>query len=64
MHLFANDFFALNFELRDIMVRNNPAGRDENGDGFANDRDLSWDSNYIISLNLMFFLPGRATISD
>jgi len=64
MHLFANDFFALNFELRDILVQNNPAGRDENGDGFANDHDLSWDSNYIMSLNLMFFLPGRATISD
>ena len=64
MHLFANDFFALNFELRDILVQNNPAGRDENGDGFANDRDLTWDSNYIVSLNLMFFLPGRATISD
>jgi len=63
MHLFANDFFALNFELRDIFVQNNPAGRDENGDGFANKRDLSWDSNYILSLNLMFFLPGRATIS-
>jgi outer membrane beta-barrel protein len=63
MHLFANDFFALNFELRDIMVRNNPAGRDEDGDKFANDRDLAWDSNYIMSLNLMFFLPGRAPIS-
>ena len=63
MHLFANDFFALNFEVRDILVQNNPAGRDENGDGFANNRDLSWDSNYIMSLNLMFFLPGRATIS-
>ncbi|HXU82844.1 MAG TPA: hypothetical protein VN914_15695 [Polyangia bacterium] len=64
MHLFANDFFALNFELRDILVQNNPAGRDTNGDTFANDRDLAWDSNYIMSLNLMFFLPGRATISD
>jgi outer membrane beta-barrel protein len=63
MHLFANDFFALNFELRDLLVRNNPAGRDTNGDGVANSRDLSWDSNYIMSLNLMFFLPGRATIS-
>jgi outer membrane beta-barrel protein len=63
MHLFANDFFALNFELRDILVQTNPAGRDENGDKIADDRDLSWDSNYIVSLNLMFFLPGRATIS-
>ena len=63
MHLFANDFFALNFELRDILLQNNPAGRDTNGDQLADDRDLSWDSNYIMSLNLMFFLPGRATIS-
>jgi outer membrane beta-barrel protein len=63
MHLFANDFFALNFELRDILVQNNPAGRDTNGDQIADDRDLGWDSNYIMSLNLMFFLPGRAPIS-
>jgi outer membrane beta-barrel protein len=63
MHLFANDFFALNFELRDILVQNNAAGRDTDSDGLANDRDLRWDSNYIMSLNLMFFLPGRATIS-
>jgi outer membrane beta-barrel protein len=63
MHLFANDFFAINVEVRDLLVRNNPAGRDQNGDMLANDRDLSWDSNFITSLNLMFFLPGRASIS-
>lgn len=63
MHLFANDFFALNFELRDILVQNNAAGRDANGDMVVNDRDMSWNSNYLFSLNLMFFLPGRATIS-
>jgi outer membrane beta-barrel protein len=62
-HLFANDFFALNLEVRDILVRNNPAGRDENGDLAADDRDLRWDSNYMVGLNLMFFLPGRAPIS-
>jgi outer membrane beta-barrel protein len=62
-HLFANDFFALNFEVRDILVRNNPAGRDEDGDGIANDRDLSWDSNIMLGLNLMFFLPGRPPVS-
>jgi outer membrane beta-barrel protein len=62
-HLFANDFFALNFEVRDILVRNNPAGRDEDGDGVATDRDLSWDSNIILGLNLMFFLPGRPPVS-
>jgi outer membrane beta-barrel protein len=64
MHLFATDFFAINIELRDLLVRNNPAGRDENGDMFADEHDLSWDSNYILSLNLTFFLPGRPPISD
>jgi outer membrane beta-barrel protein len=63
MHLFANDYFALNFELRDLFVQNNASGRDINGDDLADDRDLSWQSNYILSMNLMFFLPGRATIS-
>jgi len=62
-HLYANDFFALNFEVRDILVRNNPAGRDEDGDGVATDRDLSWDSNIILGLNLMFFLPARPPVS-
>lgn len=63
MHLFANDFFALNIEVRDIFVKNNAAGRDTTGDRFADDHDLSWGSNFITGLNLMFFLPGRATIS-
>jgi outer membrane beta-barrel protein len=63
MHLFANDFFALNIEVRDLFVPNNAAGRDTNGDRFADDHDLKWSSNFITGLNLMFFLPGRAPIS-
>jgi outer membrane beta-barrel protein len=63
MHLFANDFFALNIEVRDLFVKNNAAGRDTTGDRFADDHDLTWGSNFITGLNLMFFLPGRATIS-
>jgi outer membrane beta-barrel protein len=62
-HLFASDYFALNLEVRDILVRNNPAGRDEDGDGIAGDRDLSWDSNIIAGLNLTFFLPARPPVS-
>jgi len=62
-HLFTNDFFALNLEVRDILVRNNPAGRDADGDGIATDRDLSWDSNIMMGLNLTFFLPATAPVS-
>lgn len=64
MHAFANDFFAINIEARDILLKNNPAGRDENGDGVADSLDNEWDSNYVLSLNLMFFLPAKAPVSD
>jgi outer membrane beta-barrel protein len=63
-HMFFNDWFALNLEVRDIFLRNNPAGRDENGDGVANDDDIAWHSNFMVGLNLMFFLPGKAVISN
>jgi outer membrane beta-barrel protein len=64
MHAFINDFLAINIELRDILLRNNPAGRDETGDGVADDSDLSWDSNYFFGVNLSLFLPSTAAISD
>jgi hypothetical protein len=63
VHMFAGQFFALNFEVRDILVRDNPAGRDENGDGYANSDDLSWNSNIFLSLNLTFFLPAHPPVS-
>jgi outer membrane beta-barrel protein len=62
MHAYINDFLAINLEVRDILVRNNPSGRDTNGDRVANDFDLSWDSNYLFGLNLMFFLPATAPV--
>ncbi len=63
MHAFIKDYLAINVEVRDLLVRNNPAGRDEGGDGVADDHDLSWDSNYILTVNAMFFLPQKAAIS-
>lgn len=63
MHAFVNNFFAVNLEFRDILLRNNPAGRDETGDMIANSEDLRWDSNYIVGLNFMFFLPAKADIT-
>ena len=53
----------ITFEVRDILVRDNPAGRDENGDRLANDDDLSWNSNIFLSLNLSFFLPAHPPVS-
>jgi outer membrane beta-barrel protein len=64
LHTFFNQWFALNLELRDLLARLNPSGRDVNGDGVADSHDLTWTSTYIASANLMFFLPGTAAISQ
>ena len=53
VHSFINQFLALNFELRDIVARINPSGRDVNGDGVANDSDLSWGSTFMVTPNLV-----------
>ena len=50
--------------LSDVYVQNNAAGRDVNGDGKANSKDLSWESNYIVGLNIMVLLPATAAISN
>jgi len=62
-HSFFNQWFALNVELRDFVARLNPSGRDVNGDGVANSADVTWTSTYLVTANLMFFLPGTAAIS-
>jgi hypothetical protein len=64
MRSYFNDFFSLDIEVRDLLLRNNPAGRDETGDRIADGEDLSWDSTYLVGLNLTFFLPPRARISE
>ena len=64
MRTYFNDFIAMNLEARDILIRNNPSGRDETGDRVADDEDLSWDSNYMVGLSFTFFLPPTARISD
>jgi outer membrane beta-barrel protein len=64
VHTFVNDFVSLNLEARDILLRNNPSGRDESGDMVADSQDLSWDSNYMVGLSITLFLPSTAHISE
>jgi outer membrane beta-barrel protein len=59
-----SQYFSMNLEARDILLRNNPSGRDESGDRAADKEDYSWDSNYMVTLSLTFFLPPTARISD
>jgi outer membrane beta-barrel protein len=62
-HSYINQFLALNVELRDIFAQINYAGRDVNGDRKANADDLSWGHTYMVSLNLVLYLPATADIS-
>jgi outer membrane beta-barrel protein len=62
-HAFLTKWLAINLEIRDLIYKNNASGRDVNGDGTTNSRDLEWTSNYLFSLNFQFFAPFKAKIS-
>jgi outer membrane beta-barrel protein len=64
LHSYINQFIALNLELRDIVVQNNPSGRDVNGDTRANLADVGWQSTFAASLNVVIYLPSTADISN
>jgi outer membrane beta-barrel protein len=62
-HSFFNDFLALNVELRDIVVKDNPAGRDVNGDTNVDKSDLTWTHHVMAMFGLTVYLPSTASIS-
>lgn len=62
-HSFFNNFLALNVEVRDLLIKDNPAGRDVNGDMFADNGDLTWTSHLMASLGLTVYFPLTAAVS-
>jgi outer membrane beta-barrel protein len=62
-HAFVSRWGALNLELHDFIYKNNASGRDVNGDGVTDSRDLKWTNNWIFSLNFQVFVPFKAKIS-
>ena len=63
MHAFANNYFAINIELHDLIFKNNAAGRDVTGSTDVNSADLQWTNNWLVGLNFMFFLPAQVRVS-
>ena len=57
IHSYFNDWFGLALDLRDVIVKDNPAGRDVNGDQFADKRDLTWSSHWVVTLGVTVFFP-------
>jgi outer membrane beta-barrel protein len=62
-HTYFTHWMALNVELRDIMAKLNPSGRDTNGDLRANTDDLSWTHTISVGAQLVFYLPATPNIS-
>ena len=63
-HAFINDTVGIGVELRDVVNKDNPAGRDVNGDGHADKGDLTWTAHWIATLGVTVFLPPKADISN
>ena len=62
IHSYFNDWFGLALDLRDVIVKDNPAGRDVNGDLVADKRDLTWSSHWMVTVGVTVFFP-KADIS-
>ena len=62
-HSYFTNFLALNVELRDVIAKLNPSGRDVDGVGGANNSDLTWTHTLVVSANLQFFFPTVPGVS-
>ena len=73
LHLFFNNWIALNAELRDTVIRDNLAGRDINWDPAVSagvvlppavtDADIAWDHLFVVFIGASFYLPASVDIS-
>lgn len=63
-HMFFSPAVALNVEFRDILVSDNPSGRDVNFDGKLTGDDKKLGNKFFWTLGVAFYLPWRPNISD
>jgi outer membrane beta-barrel protein len=63
LHTYFTHWLALNIELRDILAKLNPSGRDTNSDLTANNADLSWTHTISVGANLVVYLPATPSVS-
>jgi len=62
-HSYFNHWLALNVELRDILAKLNPSGRDTDGNLSATTDDLTWTHTISVGAQLVFYLPATPGIS-
>jgi outer membrane beta-barrel protein len=59
-HIYFNEWFGLQMELRDYIVGANPGGLDTNGDRKLNSADEGAQNNIFFGVGLTFMLPPSA----
>jgi outer membrane beta-barrel protein len=59
-HIYFNEWFGLQFELRDYIVGANPGGLDTNGDRHLDSHDEGAQNNIFFGVGLTFMLPPTA----
>lgn len=62
-HIYFNEWFGLQVELRDYIVGANPGGLDTNGDRKLDSHDEGAQNNIFLGVGLTFMLPPSARIS-
>jgi outer membrane beta-barrel protein len=62
-HIYFNEWFGLQFELRDYIVGANPGGFDTNGDRHLTKDDEGPQNNIFFGVGLTFMLPPSARVS-
>jgi len=62
-HIYFNEWFGLQFELRDYIVGANPGGLDTNGDRKLDSHDEGAQNNLFFGIGLTFMLPPTARVS-
>jgi outer membrane beta-barrel protein len=63
IHLFFNEWFGLNLELRDFVASTNMGGLDLNGDYALNSNDSTVTNNFFGSFGVVIMLPIKAKVS-
>lgn len=63
LHSYFTNWMALNVELRDILAKLNPSGRDTDSSLHADNADLTWTHTISVAANLVFYLPATPNVS-
>jgi outer membrane beta-barrel protein len=63
LHSYFTNWLALNVELRDVLAKLNPSGRDTDSSLHATTADLTWTHTISVAANLVFYLPATPSVS-